>query len=174
MEKKAKLFLAVTAAVCLFVWLPSCCAEQEPSLKRKSQGVRGEELLKLKNENPAKFKQVIEERRRQAKNKLEQIKQTDPERYQRVMEKVRDKRLQDLKKLKQENPEKFRELMEKRKEIALERLNKLRTENPDEFKGYLKNHPGLVERLRNIKEGAISNKQESGGVDYEPGSYDGD
>jgi len=99
----------------------------------KYDGSSREELMKLKQENPEKFKQIIAERRQRIKERLEYLKQTDPERYKSIREKIRERRRQRLEKLKNENPEKYKEVMERHKQRMEDRLQKLKAEDPQKY-----------------------------------------
>jgi hypothetical protein len=171
MDKKAgkgvKYFLLGVGAV---IFLMACAggvfAEGEGTFAERKA-----ELLKLKQENPEKFKEVIQEKRAAIKERLEHLKETDPERYQALMQKIKEKKLERLQKLRKENPKEFKRLVEARKEkfqdrlkvlkekdpkkyqkiMALKqelpKLKEMRKNNPEEFKAYLGKHPKLKERL---------------------------
>jgi DNA-directed RNA polymerase specialized sigma24 family protein len=135
-----------------------------------------EDLLKLKQENPEKFKEVIQQKRERIEKRMEYLKQNDPEKYQQIMQKIRERNKERLEELRKENPEKFKEVMQKRKEALGERLERLKVENPEryqqivqrhkkiqelrhlkkedpgKFKQYLKEHPGLRRHFEDIKD----------------------
>src|SRR3989338_1490888 len=80
-------------------------AENAPGVDKK---VKLEELKKLKQENPEKFRELIKERKGKIKEKLQELKERDPEKYEEVRERAFEKRRAKLEELKRENPEKFR------------------------------------------------------------------
>src|SRR3989338_3980700 len=51
-----------------------------------------EEMLKLRKENPGKFKERWQAKQEKIKSRLEELKQTDPEKYERVLHRLKEKR----------------------------------------------------------------------------------
>jgi len=125
--------------------------QQAPGQKRMNK----EELLKLKKENPEKFKALMRERREQAHKRLEALKQSDPERYRKVMSRIHQRRIERMERLKKENPGKFKELMEKRKASIEARLEKLKTEDPQKYQR-------IMERRKKMQEFREHKKQQQG------------
>lgn len=190
---KKNMMILTAGVVALLVILPAAGFTQDtpPGIAKKA-GVPGEglhkgweqgrhagwnkeELLKLKDKDPEKFKALVGKRQEQLRQRLQYLKQADPEKYQRVMQQIRQRRLASLYQLRKENPEKFKELMQQRKENIRQRLEDLKARDPEKyqrivrhreqvqhlmwlkkedpaaFREYLNNHPGLRDRLENIR-----------------------
>jgi hypothetical protein len=184
MDKKVgkgvkKVLLGAVISVFLMVCARGVFAEGErghadakaPGRDKGGFSERKTELLKLKQENPEKFKEAMQEKRASIKERLKHLKETDPERYQALTQRIREKKLDRLQKLRKENPEEFKRLVEARKEKFQERLKvlkekdpkeyqkimalkqelpklkEMRRNNPEEFKAYLEKHPKLKEHL---------------------------
>jgi len=107
------------------------------------------ELRKLKEENPEKFKQLVEERKAKLKEKLETLKKENPEKYEELKEKIKHRRQERLQRLREENPEKFREVMENKRK----KLEELKATDPQKYEQVLKNHPRLAEKMEHRREG---------------------
>jgi len=136
----------------------------------KYKGWNKEDLLKLKKENPERFKETVKEKTEQIRKRLEELKQGDPERYHRVMQKVRQRRLVGLERLRKEDPEKFKGLMQKRRENFQQRLEKLKTENPEEYKRIME-HKKKMQEMRRLRKGYPRRFQED--LEENPGLHRG-
>lgn len=110
---------------------------------------------KLKEENPEKFRELAQNRKKQIKERMKGLKESDPARYERIKEKHLSRRHERLKKLKEENPEKFHSYMQDRRK----RLEKWKTENPERYENFLKDHPRVAQK--------IARREQAGGVSGE-------
>ena len=103
-----------------------------------------EELKKLKQDNPAEFDRLVQERKRKMKQKLQDLKEKDPEKYREVKEKIRKNRQQYLKKLQQENPERFQKIMHEK----MQKLEALKQSDPEKYQRFMEKHPRLAQRVQ--------------------------
>ncbi|MDD5730564.1 MAG: hypothetical protein PHN57_05505 [Candidatus Omnitrophica bacterium] len=158
MRKKTYIVTVLIAAAAVLVSVsgvyaqeekPEDLVQKEDRQGREKRHLTKEELLKLKQENPEKFNELVSKKREQVRQRLEQIKQNDPEKYQKILDGVKQKRQERLEKLKNENPDKYNQVMERTQK--LQELRNLRKEDPEKFKEYLDNHPGLKQRLEDLQ-----------------------
>lgn len=193
MKKENKLTLAavIVISACIFPEVGftqgDVLAANSPQEKTVKQGerqgpVKGlskkwskEELLKLKKDNPAEFRKIVQEHQEQIKQRLKSLKQNNPQRYSKLMQLIRRARIANLQKLRKEDPEKFKQTVGDYRAKVMERLQNLKTEdprkyehimqqigkikelmrlrrdNPAKFREYIKNHPELRQRLESVR-----------------------
>ena len=120
-----------------------------PGLAKKGQL---EKLKKLKEEDPEKFKQVIENRKNKLKERLTYLKENNPEKFQALMKQRQANQKKKLKHLRRTDPEKFKEVVEKRRDILENRLEKIKENNPEKFKEIVqKRKANQAKRLQHLK-----------------------
>jgi len=187
MRKFAVMTLLVNAALCSCVYAGVTTdavkdEQQKQSVLKSANSDCGQkwtkqDLLKLKQTDPERFKALVSGWKKRIYKQLMYIKQTDPQRYNRIVQSLTRKRLQNLAKLRKDDPEKFKELIKNRQEaikMRLERmksenpeqyqrvvsyagklrqLNRMRKENPKEFQKFMEEHPALRKRLMRLQYG---------------------
>lgn len=112
-----------------------------------------EDLVKLKKEDPEKFKELVKSKVKEKREYLRNLKESDPEKYKEVVSQAREKIKQRLQKLKEENPEKFEKIMQHRQQMRKKRLQQICESNPEkcaEIKQRRQEY--LRQRLAELKE----------------------
>ena len=81
-----------------------------PGLVKKAELKK---LKELKEENPEKFKQVVENRKNVLENRLQKIKENNPEKFKEIVQKRKTNQAKRLQHLKKTNPEKYKAVLKK-------------------------------------------------------------
>ncbi|MDD5019407.1 MAG: hypothetical protein PHH75_04185 [Candidatus Omnitrophica bacterium] len=167
--------ILVLAAGCagLFSVRPAFARETEATVSSQQRRVRDvrERAARLRQQDPEKFRQAVQQRRQALHQRLQYLKETDPEKYRQAVAKIRQIKLARLQHLKKEDPDKFNEIVDQRRghveerlarlkqtdpekyekamafKKKLERLHEMRRDDPEAFGRFLQDHPRLKERL---------------------------
>lgn len=124
-------------------------ADAPPGLAKKAEL---EKLKKLREENPEKFKQTIQQRKNKLKKRLAYLKKNNPEKFKALMQQRRINQKKHLKHLRRTNPEKFKEVVERKRNILENRLQKIKENNPEKFKEIVqKRKANQSRRLQHLK-----------------------
>jgi hypothetical protein len=100
-------------------------------------------LCKLREEDPAEFNRVINERKHEIRERLLELKEKDPAKFEEMKHRVVRHRAHHFKKLRKEDPERFYQTMFDKKRRLLE----LKKSDPEKYRQIVKNHPKLQDRL---------------------------
>lgn len=129
----------------------SCKGQHKGWGKGGHKGWDKEEFLKLKQEDPQKFEELMQQRQEKLKERLAYLKDSDPERYHRVMRRLRGQRFARLEGLKESDPQKFKELMSQRRKSMQGCLEALKKEDPQKYEQIMQ-HKKKLEELRGLGE----------------------
>ncbi len=110
------------------------------------------ELFQLKESDPQKFRQMMEERRARLRQEMQQLKETDPQKYEEVMARVRQERMERWSRMKEEDPERFQKIVERRKEHLQQRLEGLKETDPERYERLMQEKEKMVELRRTRRE----------------------
>ena len=92
-----------------------------------------EKLKKLREEDPARFKQVIQNRKEELKERLTYLKGNNPEKFQALM-KQRRVNQEKVGGLRRTDPEKFKEIVQKRKANRARHLQYLKNTDSEKYR----------------------------------------
>ena len=124
-------------------------ADTPPGLAKKAEL---EKLKKLREENPEKFKQTIQQRKNKLKKRLAYLKKNNPEKFKALMQQRRINQKKHLEHLRRTNPEKFKEVVERKRNILENRLQKIKENNPHKYKEIVqKRKANRARRLQHLK-----------------------
>ena len=102
-------------------------------------------LRQLKQENPEAFRQEVQERKAQLRERLVRLKETNPEAFQRVQSRFQEQRKavmgRRLQELKARNPERYDALMQRRGASRKQRLQQFQQKHPEAFERFQQHHP---------------------------------
>jgi hypothetical protein len=106
------------------------------------------ELLQLKQSDPKKFRQMMEERRARLRQEMQQLKETEPQKYEEVMARVRQERMERWERMKEEDPERFQKMVERRKKNLQQRLEGLKQTDPERYERLMQEKEKMMESRR--------------------------
>lgn len=135
------LFVALSFLVCSgpqILWAENLSA-QNPEFQRKFEFWK-----KLKNEQPEEFRELVQARKREIKERMLEMKEDDPERFLQAKERMMYGRKQHLRRLRDENPAKFEQIMQKR----AARFDAWQRQNPERATQFLDRHPRFKDKLQ--------------------------
>lgn len=124
-------------------------ADVPPGLAKKTELKK---LKKLREEDPEKFKQVMQNRKNKLKKRLTYLKKNNPKKFQAFMKQRRINQKKKLEYLRRTDPEKFKEVVQKRKAVLEDRLEKIKENNPQKYKKIVqKRKVNQARRLQHLK-----------------------
>ena len=102
-----------------------------------------QELMRLKSDDPEKFKEAIGARRKALIEDFRRLKEADPDKYLELKEQYHSQRVERLRSLKKEDPEAFKKMMERRRQNIQQRLEFLREKDPEKYQQIIEQHKML-------------------------------
>ncbi len=125
-------------------------------------------LEKLREEDPAKFRQIIKEKKAALRKELKRLKKEDPQKFEKLLKKYRQQQRQFLSQLKESNPKLFRKIVRNRKRRLKKRLEYLKKNDPQEYQRIIQK----LRRRRRFKAGrqGLSKKHKKGDGIFRPSS----
>ena len=130
--------------------------EENPEKFKQVMQNRKDKLKKrlayLKENNPEKFKALMKQRQVNQEKKLEYLRRTNPEEFKQVVENRKNVLENRLQKMKENNPEKFKEIVQKRKTNQVRHLQHLKKTNPEKYKAFLKKNPRLRDHAEDVRD----------------------
>ena len=94
---------------------------------------KGDYLKNLKETDPEKFKETVKNAQQRIRKRMQALKEKDPEKFKKLVGHARNRRKERLAVLCKDNPEKCKELKEKRLERIKSMLNELKEDSPEVY-----------------------------------------
>jgi hypothetical protein len=94
---------------------------------------KGQYLKDLRESDPEEFKEVVRNAQQRIRERMETLREKDPEKFEEIITRARNRRRQHLEALCKEDPEKCKELKEQRLQRIRDMLRDLKEEDPESY-----------------------------------------